>query len=144
MKKRGIIRPGLLLFPALFVLFSNSPMRGLAWGEEEWVAPPRKAAIRNPMPRDEKSLALGRKVYESECLPCHGPKGEGDGPKAHELEKKVASLLGKKFSFQSDGALFWKIGIGNKPMPSYKKLLSDEERWSVVNYLRRLCQTSSW
>jgi len=107
---------------------------------EEWHVPPGKSEIANPFPSDEKTLATGKKVYAGECLSCHGKTGMGDGPKAQELEKKISDLNSKKVLDQSDGALFWKISTGRKPMPAYKKLLSDEERWAVVDYMRKLCQ----
>ena len=39
---------------------------------------------------------------------------------------------------ESDGALFWKITHGKKPMPAYESRLSPTERWNVINYLRTL------
>src|SRR5579885_3054481 len=116
-------------------IFLGASAAGMA---EEWSAPPDKAGVQNPVAADASSLAAGGKVYKQECVSCHGAEGKGDGPKAQELEKPVADLNQKKIKAQSDGAFFWKISIGNKPMPSFKKLLSDEERWSVVNYLREI------
>ena len=37
---------------------------------------------------------------------------------------------------ESDGALFWKITVGKKPMPGYGTRLSPADRWNVINYLR--------
>ena len=38
----------------------------------------------------------------------------------------------------SDGALFWKITQGRPPMTSFRTLLTDDQRWQVVNYIRTL------
>ena len=39
---------------------------------------------------------------------------------------------------QTDGNLFWKITNGKAPMASYEELLTDNQRWKVVNYIREL------
>jgi mono/diheme cytochrome c family protein len=104
----------------------------------QWVAPPRAAARKNPVPSDETSIALGRKTYERHCLACHGKKGKGDGPTADKLEKHPSDLSDPKLWEQSDGALLWKVTEGHKPMPTFKNLTSDEERWPLINYIRTL------
>ena len=107
-------------------------------GQEEWKAPARAAKKKNPVAADDKSIARGRAVYARECQACHGDSGRGDGPKARELEKHPGNLADPKMWDQTDGALFWKTTEGKKPMPTFEKLLKDEERWDVVNYTRTL------
>ena len=104
----------------------------------EWKVPAWKAKQRNPIPPDERSRAISRALYQRECLSCHGATGKGDGPAAAELERSPGDLSSRATARQSDGELFWKTTIGRKPMPSFKTLLTDEERWHVVNYLRTL------
>lgn len=104
--------------------------------QDGWRVSPRKAKIINPIPADDASLALGKKIYQRECLECHGKTGKGDGPEASELEKTVGDFTDPKMREQSDGAIFWKISMGRRPMPGFKKLLTDEERWHVINYIR--------
>jgi mono/diheme cytochrome c family protein len=106
--------------------------------DEEWKASPRVARKKNPVPADEKSTARGRVVYVRECLACHGDSGRGDGPKAKEIEKHPGNLADPKMWNQTDGALYWKTTEGKKPMPAFDKLLKDEERWDVVNFMRTL------
>ncbi len=36
----------------------------------------------------------------------------------------------------TDGEVFYKISEGRMPMPSFKKKLSDEQRWQLVNLIR--------
>jgi len=36
----------------------------------------------------------------------------------------------------TDGELFWKISEGRRPMPEFKKRLTEEQRWQLVNYVR--------
>ncbi len=106
--------------------------------QEEWKAPARASRRKNPVPPDEKSLATGKAIYVRDCLSCHGAAGKGDGPAAKDLPKKCGDLSDPKQWEQTDGALFWKISEGKAPMTGYEKLLSEEDRWHVVNYLRTL------
>ena len=111
----------------------------LAAGEGgRWLAPARAAAKKNPVPANETSIALGKKIYERQCQACHGVKGKGDGPAAVHLEKRPGNLSNPELWQQSDGALFWKVNEGHRPMPTFKNVMSDEERWPVINYVRTL------
>lgn len=112
-------------------------------GADEWVAPSRAARKKNPIEANDASIAQGKVVYVKECASCHGDKGKGDGPAVKDLEKKPGDLTSAKAQKQSDGALFWKITEGNKPMASYEKTLSEEDRWHVINYLRTLATKPS-
>ena len=103
-----------------------------------WEAPARAAAKKNPVAADADSLAAGKKVYASNCLACHGEKGKGDGPASAAVNPKPHDLAEEVVKKQSDGALYWKLTEGKKPMPSYDKTLSESERWQVINYLRTL------
>jgi len=106
---------------------------------EGWRAPARAAKKKNPVPFEANSIDLGKAVYARECLSCHGVTGKGNGPSASGLEKHPGDFTNlQKMNQQSDGELFWKITEGNKPMASFKKTLTEEERWHVVNYLRTL------
>jgi len=107
-------------------------------GTDEWVAPARAAKKKNPVAANALSLEKGKVVYAKECVSCHGDTGKGDGSAVKDLEKKPNDLTLTKTLEQSDGALFWKITEGNKPMASYEKTLSEEDRWHVINYLRTL------
>jgi len=101
-----------------------------------WEAPGRAARKPNPVAMSPTSIAVGKTVYTKECQACHGTGGKGDGPAGAFLTPKPSDLTNAKVWEQSDGALFWKITEGRKPMPSYEKTLTDEQRWSVINYMR--------
>ena len=113
-----------------------------AEGDEQqrrkWRISPRKAKKENPLAADASSVAMGHEIYMAECESCHGRKGRGDGPEAEDLEAKVPDLTIPDVLDERDGALYWKLTLGRKPMPSYSKLLSNDDRWHVVNYLRTL------
>jgi mono/diheme cytochrome c family protein len=112
------------------------PARGAE--EEPWVAPARAARKKNPVPADDASISAGKAVYTKECQQCHGEKGKGDGPASKDLTIKPHDLSSDVVVKQTDGALFWKLTEGRKPMPSYDKTLSETERWQAINYVRTL------
>ncbi len=42
----------------------------------------------------------------------------------------------------TDGELYYVITEGHKPMPSYRKKLSDEQRWKLVMLVRSFSNTT--
>lgn len=106
--------------------------------EKKWDAPTLQAQKRNPVPANELSLGAGRKIYLRRCLACHGQSGNGDGPDAVDLGIHPAKFSDPKLREESDGALYWKITKGKKPMPDYGTRLSPTDRWNVINFLRTL------
>jgi mono/diheme cytochrome c family protein len=115
-------------------------MLAVAAGKEEWKVPPAEAAKKNPVPVNDESLAAGKESYDGQCTDCHGASGKNDGKKVAEMKKeekdRMTPLTDPSVAKQSDGELFWKIAEGKKPMPSGKKLMDDDEMWSIVNYIR--------
>jgi mono/diheme cytochrome c family protein len=119
---------------------------GLAFSvqaETVWKAPEAAAKVKSPVSADSKTITNGRTVYEQRCADCHGKSGKGDGPGSTDLEKPATNFRKGRSLDQTDGELFWKITEGHRPMPSYKKKLSDEERWQVVHYLRTFAETTN-
>lgn len=104
--------------------------------QEHWEAPARASAKKSPVAADAASIGRGKAIYTAECASCHGNSGRGDGPSAKDLEVSPGDMT--KLGSHSDGALFWKISEGKKPMPSFAKKLTEQQRWEVINYLRTL------
>jgi mono/diheme cytochrome c family protein len=103
----------------------------------DWRAPPAAANRPNPVPVNAYTLGLGQKLYVGNCLTCHGPNGNGDGPGAAALEKKPANLGARiRETGEKDGELFWKISEGRAPMITWKTQLTETQRWELVNYIR--------
>lgn len=125
----------LLLVPVAIV-FAASVALAAAPNPEPWNAPVRASHRKNPIPADATALGAGKALYVQECASCHGNTGKGDGPSAKDLEVAVADLASSKIQEQSDGALFWKISEGRKPMPGMSEKWTDDQRWQVVNYVR--------
>ncbi len=96
------------------------------------------AAVPNPVPVSEASVAAGQATYTQYCAACHGPEGMGDGPAAAALEPKPANFSEAHVQELSDGAIFYVITHGREgtAMVAWELILSEEQRWEVVNFLR--------
>jgi len=106
---------------------------------KEWLAPEAAAKKKSPVKADDAAaIKSGKDIWTQHCKSCHGVKGLGDGAKAAKLEISSGDFSSNETQDQSDGALYYKITEGRKPMPSFKEKLSDSERWQVVAYMRTL------
>ena len=82
-------------------------------------------------------------LYAENCLGCHGPSGDGDGPAGNNLNPCPTNIAGfSKMPMATDGYLFWTIAEGGMPiqtaMPVFKGTLKEEEIWQIVTYLRNM------
>lgn len=107
----------------------------LVWAQGKWEAPPEAKQLKNPLAKSDKVIAQAKKVFETNCLPCHGPKGLGDGPAAAALPVKPANWTSAATQSMTDGEIFWKITNGRGPMPPWKHL-PDNDRWAMVRFIR--------
>ena len=123
-----------IVVSALIILYSNKSCAQ----ENKWVAPKYSNDLINPFKGNESATAEGKKIFNQMCVLCHGIYGKGNGEAGLSLEKKPANFLALNVINQTDGAIFWKITHGNPPMAPYEGLLSEEQRWKLVNYIREL------
>jgi len=93
--------------------------------------------IPNPVAATPASVARGQELYQQHCVMCHGVGGRGDGPLARTLNPPPADLR-VHVSQHTEGQLWLWIsnGIPGSAMPAFKDVVSDEDRWNLVNYLR--------
>jgi len=105
---------------------------------EKWVTATTTATKKNPIAPTEASTLAGQKIYLKHCATCHGKNGHGDGPGVVDLGIQPSKLCDPRLRADPDGALFWKITVGKKPMPGYGRRLSETDRWNLINYLRTL------
>lgn len=131
MKISGLLVTGAIT-GGIILLFAFTPLQQI------WTAPAAASKVTNPVASNAQSVATGKALYVKNCNDCHGKKGKGDGPKSGDLDKSPKDFTKEAFQKQTDGSLFWKMTEGRKPMPSFKKDLTAEQRWQVINYVRTL------
>lgn len=103
-----------------------------------WTVPSDWAKKKNAVASNSTSIAAGKKIYTSSCSPCHGEKGKGNGMLALSLNPHPANHTSKKFQQQKDGEIFYKINTGRNAMPPFRQTLSENEIWSIVDFIRTL------
>ncbi|MBI3186222.1 MAG: c-type cytochrome [Myxococcales bacterium] len=105
--------------------------------------PVTAAALSAPAPSSE-----GRRLYRKACAPCHGIRGDGEGPAARFLDPPPRDFTTGNYKFRStpSGAVpltedlirTVSEGIPGTFMPRWKEHLSGAEIAQVVEYLREL------
>ena len=96
---------------------------------------------RNPLPSTAENIHAGRQVFGYYCVVCHGRDGQNTGvPFAEKVAPPIPSLAAGDVQNYTDGQLKWIIDNGIFPsgMPASKGILSDEEMWEMVLYIRHL------
>jgi len=106
-----------------------------------WVIPEEAKARKNPLQPSEAALKSAKALYGENCANCHGDSGKGDGSEAMRYDPKPADFTDvQHMSAVTDGALFYQISQGRKPMPAFKKRMTEDQRWQLVLLVRAFAQ----
>lgn len=122
----------------MFVIFFGGAQNTAFAQSDNWLAPASADSNKNPLENNEKATREGKKLYAQFCAICHGKKGKGDGMAGMSLKPRPANFTKDIIQKQSDGAIYWKITEGKPPMAAYKGVLTEEQRWQLVNFIRSL------
>jgi mono/diheme cytochrome c family protein len=102
-----------------------------------WTVPEQAKQLKNPVQPSDAILKSIRPLYLDKCAVCHGSTGKGDGHDASLYDPAPTNFTdAKRMSAATDGELFYKLTEGHKPMPSFKKRLTEDQRWQLVLLLR--------
>ena len=122
-----------LLVLTVFSLFLVS---GKPYAQAEHVHEPHPhkhkqyAKVKNPVPMTEQSIGKGKELFEKHCIACHGEGAKGS--------KSLNLTDGVFIHGDTDGEIFHVItdGVKGSSMKGFKKELTKDMRWQLVNYLR--------
>lgn len=97
---------------------------------------------RSTIPYVTTSITHGAELFAAHCVQCHGGGGLGDGPLAASLPKPPADLSKPHTALHTAGDMFWWLGHGipASGMPGFAHVLTEEDRWDIVNFLRIFSQ----
>ena len=85
-----------------------------------------------------KHVFEGKKLYETFCINCHGIGGKSDGflVTSGKLPVKPANLTDQRLVQSSRGELFHVATVGFGLMGSYGAMISEKDRWKIVEYIK--------
>lgn len=133
-----------ILFASLLGLICIVLVYAAFQKDRPWVVPEEVKKLKNPVAPTDSTLKAAKGFYMNECAECHGEHGKGDGPKAMMHTPMPADLTDAgQMSTVTDGEIFYQISEGKKPMPSFKKRLTEDERWGLVLFVRSFSQPSA-
>ncbi len=103
---------------------------------------------------DHYEASEAKELYRVNCLVCHGGSMTGDGTMKQFMERgplpadlmadiSTDSQPGELFAFVSEGGRQGYATVltgrpSTSPMPAFKSLLTEEERWMLVTYLMEM------
>lgn len=94
-------------------------------------------AYSNPIPKSKKTLRRGQKIYNNNCIVCHGSKGMGEGYIVPPYPK-VPSLHSERVLGLADSQIFHIITVGQNIMGAYGPQIREDDRWKAIHYVRAL------
>jgi cytochrome c5 len=98
-----------------------------------WVVPEEAKEKVCPFQFTSETVKSGEIVFQKNCKSCHGDPGKQNWAKIVPPPGDPASA---DFQKQTDGDMFYKATTGKAPMPQFGNILSEEERWQVISYIR--------
>jgi len=92
-------------------------------------------------PRLGPDLANGERLFDENCVPCHGPRGAGDGPSADTLNPKPRDFTDpNRLNHYAPYQLFQAIsfGVEGTAMASFTESFTADERWDLAFHVMTL------
>jgi mono/diheme cytochrome c family protein len=97
--------------------------------------------LTNPFQPASENLARGKQVFLNNCIVCHGPNGNGDGPIIPKYPNPPSFRTDQSRALP-DGQMFHIITMGRNNMPSHAAQVASDDRWKVILYIRTLQKKS--
>ena len=132
------------LFAAILIFTFAIVAYWIVQENRPWIVPREYRSLKNPLTPSETNLNAARQIYADECAQCHGDRGKGDGPEARSHYPLPADLTDPKLLANvTDGEIFYQISEGRRPMPSFKRRLTKDQRWRLVLLVRSFSQPAA-
>ena len=91
----------------------------------------------NPMKPTSENLMTGAAIYEKHCALCHGGGKGRTSPLAHKFSPPVPQII-QRIPHDEDAHLWYvtKHGIRMTGMPSWDGIISDDDLWRVIAFVK--------
>jgi mono/diheme cytochrome c family protein len=101
---------------------------------------PQEARLRkNPVPASSQAVENGRVLFSSQCVMCHGVRGDGKGDLAGRLTLAMPDFTDpSRQQARTDGDLFYILTQGHGAMPGQRERLPEMWKWELIHYIRSL------
>src|SRR5690606_11812558 len=100
---------------------------------QDWVVPDDRKGRLSTFPFTDETRKEGERLYRINCQSCHGDPGKNN---SIALVPPPGDPATEKIQKNSDGEIFHKVAVGRGQMPSFRSVLTTDEIWKVVSYLR--------
>lgn len=100
---------------------------------QTWDVPDDQKSVVAPFKFTPDMQKQGEQIYLKNCQSCHGLMGKDNWAK---LTPPPGDLAKDKAQNQTDGEFYYRITTGKTPMPEFRNILSEDERWWVIAYMR--------
>ncbi len=115
-------------------LFIFSALFSINLSAASWDVPADKKSKNSFIKFNDASAKEGEVLYNKNCASCHGNPSKGNVLKS--LKPTPPDLASDGTQKLTDGELFYILNTGRGLMPSFKNVLSENERWKVIAYMR--------
>lgn len=117
-----------------FALFVCSLFATTIVAENNWNVPTDKKARNSYIKFDATASSQGESIYIKNCVSCHGDIGKNNSLQSlTPIPPDLGSANSQEFT---DGELFYILSTGRGVMPSFQNVLSEEDRWKTISYIR--------
>ncbi len=135
MKARKILLASLLLLACISAVYATYQQKKV------WAVPEDVKKLKNPLQPTPSNMTAAAQIFNDDCAECHGDHGKGDGPEAMMHDPPPADLTDlQHMRTVTDGAIYYQITEGRKPMPSFRNRLTEDQRWQLVLLVRSFSQ----
>lgn len=95
-----------------------------------------RAVLLSPPAQTPEQIERGAALFDINCSHCHGKVGLGDGPAGRHLVLPPFNLRADQTQQRSTQELYDILTEGRVVMPAFEGLLSAEERWAIVYFVK--------
>jgi cytochrome c2 len=100
---------------------------------QTWIVPDDQKTVVATMKFTPELQKQGEQVYLKNCQSCHGLPGKDNWAR---MTPPPGDLAKEKAQANTDGEMFYKITVGKIPMPEFRNIIQEEDRWHVIAYIR--------